>query len=175
MLRNRKKYFPFLATVTVFPDLGNKEKISSAIVTSKYWPPPLWIPVAILTKCCFPFLMAASGGIPAYLNQKVNIKQESAHLKVQQCFRCILRWDTVRSDTTRDEVFPHGMYLVPWKSCATAGRCVNHPGGLSMGPAARFLPSSSLRYLTHHMLQINMSEDAFSFAREIQQRWTFVA
>lgn len=82
MLRNRKKYFPFLATVIVFPDLGNKEKICLANVTSKYRPLPLGIPIAILPKCCFPFLMTASGGVQhAYLNKKVNIRQETAHLK----------------------------------------------------------------------------------------------
>lgn len=147
MLRNRKKYFPFLATVIVFPDLGNEEKTSSANVMSEYWPLPLWIPVAILPKCCFHFLVTASGGIQhAYLKQKVNIRQETAHLRVHLYTNSA---SYLFCGGTERDVMPRRMRSCDMGCIWSHGREVTCyswevcelPGGRSMSPTASTAPS----------------------------------
>lgn len=82
MLRNIKKCFPFLAAVIGFPYSRNQEKSCYTKVMSKYWPLPLWIPVALFPICCIPFFITASGSIHACLNKRANIRKETAQVKV---------------------------------------------------------------------------------------------
>lgn len=139
MLRNRKKYFPFLSTVMFFPDIGNQEKTSCYVkVTSKHLPLPLWIPVVIFPSCCFPFLTTAPDGIRPHLNQRANSREEIAYLKVH--FYTNSLFIQISSEMRHREVW----HCRRW--------------GLARQDLCGCLLSSSPYCLRHQML-LSMSED----------------